>query len=179
LNPVVTVFGSSRPRWGEPEYTLAYDLGRALALAGYVLCNGGYGGTMEASARGAQDASGRTIGITCAAFGGRLPNRWIHDVEEQPTFVARLVRLIERGDAYVILKGGTGTLLELAAVWEFMTKKMLAERPVLALGDFWRPVQCAVSEELDEQSRAFVTTVPTVHACIRTLNEKLRRSHEP
>ncbi|HXX63828.1 MAG TPA: hypothetical protein VEO56_08530, partial [Bacteroidota bacterium] len=77
------------------------------------------------------------------------------------------------------LKGGTGTLLELAAVWELMTKNMLAERPVLALGDFWRPVQDAVSEELDEQSKAFVTSVPTVQACIQTLNERLRRKHEP
>src|SRR5437763_866374 len=62
--PVVTVFGSSRAEHDSPEYRQAYQLGKLLAEAGYVVCNGGYSGTMEAASRGCKDAGGRTIGVT-------------------------------------------------------------------------------------------------------------------
>lgn len=47
----------------DPLYCLAYDLGAALATAGMVVVNGGLGGVMEASARGATEAGGLTVGI--------------------------------------------------------------------------------------------------------------------
>ena len=58
---VITVFGSSRPEPGSPAYETAYQLGRAIAEAGWALCTGGYGGTMEASAKGAVEAGGHTV----------------------------------------------------------------------------------------------------------------------
>jgi len=50
---IVTIFGSSKPVEGELPYTQAYEIGRGLASGGWTICNGGYGGTMEASAKGA------------------------------------------------------------------------------------------------------------------------------
>jgi uncharacterized protein (TIGR00725 family) len=178
LKSVVTVFGSSRPRRTEADYTTAFELGRSLARAGYVVCNGGYGGTMEASARGARDAGGHTIGITCSAFGRQAPNPWIVEVEEHPTLIERMTALIARGEAYVILKGGTGTLLEFAAVWELMNKSMITERPVLVLGDFWESVLTTVSQELEPELAKTITRVPTVEECVRTIDENLRRHDE-
>ena len=61
---IVTVFGSSRPGEGDEEYLLAYEVGKNLALNGFTVCNGGYAGIMEASARGAKEAGGKTIGVT-------------------------------------------------------------------------------------------------------------------
>jgi predicted Rossmann-fold nucleotide-binding protein len=52
----------------------------------------------------------------------------------------RLARLIELGDAYVVLPGSTGTLVELAMVWELINKGLIPRRPILCWGDFWRPV---------------------------------------
>ncbi len=51
---VITVFGSSRPQPGSQAYETAQALGAALAKSGFVVANGGYGGTMEATARGAR-----------------------------------------------------------------------------------------------------------------------------
>src|ERR1043165_3037345 len=65
----VCLFGSYTPKHGERLYQVAYEIGHALAKAGYVVANGGYDGTMEASHRGAKEAGGRTIGITCSIFG--------------------------------------------------------------------------------------------------------------
>jgi predicted Rossmann-fold nucleotide-binding protein len=49
--------------------------------------------------------------------------------------------LARLGRAYVVLPGGTGTLAELALVWELLNKGLLrGERPLIVLGDCWRPV---------------------------------------
>jgi len=82
---------------------------------------------MEASARGAKEAGGKTIGVTFN-IKGRAANSWIDEQIHVPALIDRMMKLVELGDAYVVLKGGTGTLLELAAVWEFINKGLLAEK---------------------------------------------------
>lgn len=129
---VVTIFGSSQTKEGEKDYKVARSLGRKLAEAGYTVCNGGYGGVMEASARGAKEAGGKTLGVTTEEFGGRA-NRWIDQEIRVKKWSERLFKLIETGDAYVVCDGGTGTLVELFVVWEMSNKNFLA-KPVVILG---------------------------------------------
>jgi uncharacterized protein (TIGR00730 family) len=147
MNKVITVFGSSRPIEGDEEYQLAYEVGKQLSLAGFTVCNGGFGGIMEASARGAKKAGGETIGVTFN-IKGRAANSWIDENIHVPALIDRMMKLVELGDAYVVLKGGTGTLLELAAVWEFINKGLLAKKPIVIIGDFWSGVVESLREEL-------------------------------
>jgi uncharacterized protein (TIGR00730 family) len=141
--PVITVFGSSHTAPGEPAYQAAHELGQAIAEAGWTLCNGGYGGTMEAAAKGAVEVGGHTIGVTCRAFDWRGgPNAYIR--QEVPTFdlLSRLNTLVHLGSGYVVLPGGTGTLLELALVWELFSKRLFGrEAPIVLLGDHWNAVE--------------------------------------
>lgn len=161
-NPVITVFGSARPAPGEPEYVLAYEVGAALADAGYIVCNGGYAGTMEASARGAKDAGGQTIGIIADEFPLRKANLWVDTVITVDTMINRMLALVRQGDAYVVLKGGTGTLLELATVWEFVNKGLLEPKPVIVVGPFWEDVVRTVREELSAEGRDAAACAVTV-----------------
>ncbi len=46
----------------------------------------------------------------------------------------------KRGDAYVACKGGTGTLVELAVVWEMLNKRVMEGKPFVTLGEFWQPI---------------------------------------
>lgn len=174
---VVTVFGSARPAPGEPDYVLAYEVGAALADAGFVVCNGGYAGTMEASARGAKDGGGRTIGVVTDEFPIRKANLWIDTVVTAETMVARMLELVRRGDAYVVLKGGTGTLLELAAVWEFMNKNIAPPKPIVVVGDFWEGVVRTVREQLAAEGRdaasRYVTIVGGAEECVERLTRAL------
>lgn len=176
---IVTVFGSSRPADVDPEYVQARELGAALAHAGFTVCNGGFGGTMEASARGAREAGGHTIGIITTAFGKRSANRWIDEVVEEESLIARMLKLIEFGDAYVVLKGGTGTLLELSAVWELMNKGLMREKPIYVLGGFWNGVVGTLKEELAWEGRGdctrYVIGVATPEECVKMLRERLAR----
>jgi hypothetical protein len=147
----ITVFGSSLPAEGSKAYVEAQRLGRLLAEAGYAVCNGGYSGLMEASARGARAAGGHTIGVTCVIW-PRPANAYIVEEVRTQNFPERLMTLIERGDAYLTLPGGTGTLAELALAWEMMNKGSLSKtvggrKPLLVMAPYWQPVIDCLEQE--------------------------------
>jgi uncharacterized protein (TIGR00730 family) len=137
--PLVAVFGTGSPRREDADRARA--LGAALARAGYGVINGGYGGTMEASAAGAREAGGRAVGVTCALFTFRSgPNPHLDEVIEAPTLTARLQTLLERGSGYVVLPGGVGTLIELSLVWEHLRRGLVPPRPLVVWEEPWRAV---------------------------------------
>ncbi|MBN1508811.1 MAG: LOG family protein [Sedimentisphaerales bacterium] len=156
---VVSVFGTGRAQAGEPAYVLAEQVGRALAQAGFVIANGGYAGTMLAAAKGAAEAAGTVIGVTCSAFKRSTANEFVTREIVTDSLEERLRKLVELGRAYVVLPGGTGTLLELATVWELKNKGFLDRaRPVVLVGDFWKPVVGLVATD-DPKCRKYVTFV--------------------
>jgi len=136
---VITVFGSSRPREGDSHYALAQNLGAALAAQGFVVCSGGYGGVMEAVSRGAKESGGRTLAVTAEFFRARA-NRWIDREVRVASWQERLFELVRLASGYVACPGGTGTLVELAVVWEMINKRVMRGKPFVALGDFWQPI---------------------------------------
>jgi uncharacterized protein (TIGR00730 family) len=142
---IVTVFGSGRLRAGDPQYAEARALGAELAAKGFRVCSGGYGGVMEAVSRGAKEAGGRTLAVT-AEFFRSSANEWVDEQVRVKTWQERLFELVKCGHGYIACPGGTGTLVELAVVWEMLNKGAMARKPFAVLGDFWRPVVDLVSE---------------------------------
>jgi uncharacterized protein (TIGR00730 family) len=160
---IITVFGSSRPEDGHADYAQALELGRALAAAGFAVCTGGYGGVMEAVSRGARESGGRVLAVTSSFFRPRA-NRWVEEETQMATWQERLFELVRLGDGYVACKGGTGTLVELAVVWEMLNKKAMEQRPFVVLGDFWQPILDRVREvERGHASRWGESSDPLVH----------------
>ncbi|HTR82571.1 MAG TPA: LOG family protein [Bacteroidota bacterium] len=172
---IITIFGSSRPRDGDPEYNEARVLGGLLATAGYVVCNGGYGGTMGASARGAKESGGRTIGVVSEYFSLET-NRWVDKKIEVKSLVDRLMELVSLADGYIVLKGGTGTLLELASVWEFMNKSVIEEKPIVVLGTFWNGVIDSLKQELVYEGKESCTKYISVASSPQHAVELLQKS---
>jgi hypothetical protein len=182
---IVTVFGSSRPEAGDQDYEEARALGNALAKRGLAVCSGGYGGTMEAASRGAKEGGGKTYGVT-AEFFGKKANTWVDVEVRKKTWDERLFSLIEMGDGFVACKGGTGTLVELAVVWEMLNKGVMAGKPMVALGEFWRPILDRVREveqgprnksgsrSWGEAGGNLVHVVGTVEEAARYLGERLK-----
>lgn len=98
---------------------------------------------MEASAAGAREAGGTTVGVTCRAFTFRSgPNPFIQEVVEAPSLTGRIETLLTRAAGYVVLPGGNGTLAELSLAWEHVRKGLLpgGDRPIVAWTDPWRSV---------------------------------------
>lgn len=142
---IVTVFGSSRPKAGDAEYEKARELGKVLAQRGLAVCSGGFGGVMEGVSRGAKEGGGKTYGVT-AEFFKRKANAWVDTEVRMETWDARLFELIRLADGFAVCKGGTGTLVELAVVWEMLNKSVIAGKPIVVVGDFWQPVLDRVRE---------------------------------
>jgi len=179
LERIVTVFGSSRPREGDAEYEEARELGRTLASSGLCVCTGGYGGVMAGVSRGAKEGGGKTYGVTAEFF--KVPaNSWI-DVEVRvSTWQDRLFELIRLAHGFVACKGGTGTLVELAVVWEMLNKSVMSGKPLAVLGNFWTPIiECVRSVELahgspwGEANQRLIHVALTPKDAARHLKEKL------
>lgn len=139
MKTTITVFGSSRMRTDSTEYEEAVALGRALAVAGLAVCSGGYGGVMEAVSRGAREAGGEVLAVTARSFRGRV-NSWVTREVRVDNWHDRLFELVRLGQGYVACRGGTGTLAELAVVWEMLNKGLMQSKPLAILGGFWLPV---------------------------------------
>jgi len=166
----IVLFGSSAVPPDSPNYILAYELGQALGRAGYHLANGGYAGTMAAAAHGAHLAGARTIGVTCSAFGRSAPNSWIDKEIKTNTLDERLNRLINLGQAYIVLPGSTGTLLELSMVWELMNKSFVPQRPIICLSTYWKPVINTVMQA-DAANGRSISFVETLDQLLQILND--------
>ena len=142
LNPgerIVTIFGGSKFTENAPEYKEAERLGGLLAKAGFTICTGGYLGIMEAASRGAREHGGRVYGIVMNQFKSE-PNRYLTDKVATNHFYERLQNLITRSVGFVALRGGMGTVTEVSLVWNKLQTGVLARRPLVLIGDCWKPV---------------------------------------
>ena len=154
-NKTISIFGTGRARQGDSTYQLAYEVGKLLAEAGFTIANGGYGGTMLAAAKGAAEAGGEVIGVTCSAFKNSTANEYVSREIVTGSLDERLDTLIKLGQGYVVLGGGTGTLLELAKVWELKNKGFLKiDKPIILLGGFWKPLVELVESDDPDSSRS-------------------------
>ena len=159
---VVTIFGTSRAGAGDAIFTLAYETGMLLAQAGFTIANGGYGGTMLAAAKGAAEAGGEIIGVTCSAFKSGRANEYVTREIVTGSLDERLETLVKLGQAYILLPGGTGTLLELAKVWELKNKGFLkTDKPIILLGGFWKPlIELIATDDADSSKYVMLADEP-------------------
>lgn len=136
---IITIFGGSKCTENSEEYKQAMDLGARLAEAGFTICTGGYLGIMEAASRGAREKGGRVLGIVMNQFKSE-PNRFLTDKVATDHFYDRLQNLIMRSVGFVAFRGGMGTVTEISLVWNKLQTKVIGKRPLVLLGDCWKPV---------------------------------------
>ncbi|MBI5032773.1 MAG: LOG family protein [Chloroflexi bacterium] len=134
---VIAVFGGSRPAEQSSEYVEAYTVGKLLAQNGFIVMNGGYAGTMEASARGARENGGRSIGILSDEFHYLAPNPYIDETMSSPDLFSRIREMQMRADGFIVLKGSMGTLAELSLVWNLAKIDLKHRKPIILIGNSW------------------------------------------
>jgi uncharacterized protein (TIGR00730 family) len=170
---MVAVFGSGSAVPGDPLLADAERLGRLLAEAGFVLMSGGYGGTMEAASRGANQAGGQVIGVTMDLFSPRLaPNAWLTKEQRVKDFLPRLKKLTG-ADAFVLLRGGIGTLTEATLVWSLLQTGQISPRPFIFVGTGWRRIIDTFRAEtlMTERDFGLATVVDSVDDALTILVE--------
>ncbi len=156
---IITVFGTGTPT--ERGYNEAYELGKKIAQAGHTLKNGGYGGTMEASAKGCREHGGKVIGVCIKGHpftDAGKPNDFLSEVILKDNLTERTKELLET-DCILVLPGKIGTLEELFKAWaEVYIKK---EGKVYLLGEKNKKLLNFLVDEgfIDAEHRIHVETV--------------------
>jgi len=176
----ITVFGGSLPKPGSQAYQEAELLGRLLAEAGYAVQTGGYIGAMEAASRGASQAGGHVIGVTCdeiEKWRPVAPNSWVVEQKRCPTLRERLYVLIDECSGLIALPGGIGTLAEIAITWAQLQVNQNDPRPLILLGRGWENTLKSFTSELGhyipETDKRRILTASDPAAALDHLNKHL------
>lgn len=145
LLKTVSCLGFADALPGDPLYQEAYDVAFALAKAGYVVANGGGPGVMRATTEGAKAAGGHVIGVTfypkdVANFEGRDKNNLFDEEIVTNNYLERTLKLLEVGQAYVIFRGGTGTISEFGMAWGLARLYFGHHKPLILFGQFWEHI---------------------------------------
>ncbi|MCF8239911.1 MAG: LOG family protein [Melioribacteraceae bacterium] len=174
MSKIVSVFGSSIPQQGDTEYENAYRLGKILGENGIDVCTGGYMGIMDAVSKGAVEAGRDAVGITVSVFRSN-PSKHLTKNIATNSLMVRIEKLVEFGDAYIILPGGTGTMLELTIVWEFLNKGLMNIKPVAAVGDMWKNIIDEMEKRIviEKRKTGLIKTFEDVEECAGYIIPKL------
>jgi len=148
----ITIFGGASPRPGQPAYQQAERLGTLLARAGHIVITGGYIGTMEAISKGANQAGGHVIGVTCQQIEDWRkigPNPWLTEEHRTATLEERMIVLMDLAGAVMALPGGIGTLAELSLLWNRLDIQATPLKPLILIGPGWRAAIQGLAAALD------------------------------
>ncbi len=138
IRPSVSIFGSARTAAGEPLYTLAEEISRALSDAGFSVVSGGGPGIMEAANKGAFEGQSLSIGLNITLPNEEASNSYQDLSLHFKHFFARKVMFVKYASAYVVLPGGFGTLDELAEILTLVQTGKTRRIPIILVGStFW------------------------------------------
>lgn len=141
----VSYFGFADAKPGDSLYIDSYEVAKFIASKGYVTVNGGGPGVMRAVSEGAKASGGTTVGVTfypkdITNFEGRDPENNL-DVEIKcSNYLERTLKLLELGDIYVVLKGGTGTISEFGMAWGLARLYFGHHKPLILYGSYWQEI---------------------------------------
>lgn len=172
----VAVFGGASAAPGDNAYLEAQRLGKMLAEHDFAVLTGGYIGIMEAASRGANEAGGHVIGVTCAEIENWRKisaNRWVIEEQRHETLRKRMYALIDECDAAIVMPGGVGTLCELTVMWNEMIIGSKPQRPLIIVGSEWRRALAQLIDSLGGyigiKDRELLQLVPDVDSAVEAL----------
>src|SRR6516165_5129392 len=174
----VSIFGSARTAPGVFPYDEVKRLAAELTVMGCDIITGGGPGLMRAANEGAASA---TAGATTRSVGVRveLPfeqeaNPFVAEVYEHKTFFSRLHHFMIASDAFVVVPGGIGTLLELSLAWQLLQVSKLYNNPLILVGKMWADlVEWGRKTMLIEGSELASKVDFTIPHCVNTIKEAI------
>lgn len=160
LIKTVTCLGFAGALPEDPLFKDAYEVGKALAQNGYVVANGGGPGVMRATTEGAKSVGGRVVGVTfypkdMANFEGRDKNNRIDEEIKTNNYLERTLKLLETGQAYVVFRGGTGTISEFGMAWGLASLYFGHHKPLILYGKFWEDIMVAFMSHMRMRPEEF------------------------
>jgi uncharacterized protein (TIGR00730 family) len=137
----VTIFGSARAQPGTFVYNEVKRVAAALAEMGCDIITGGGPGLMQAANEGAAAVNApehdRSVGIRVDLPFEQEVNPFVEKAFEHKTFFTRLHHFVLASDAFVVVPGGIGTVLELMMIWQLLQVRHVQETPLILVGKMW------------------------------------------
>ncbi len=182
----VTIFGSARIPRGHWVHTAVRDLATELARMGCGIVTGGGPGLMEAANEGASlagpEALARSVGIRVDLPFEQGVNPFVGETYEHRTFFSRLHHFVLASDAFVVLPGGIGTVLELAMIWQLLQVRKLQHTPLILIGRMWADLVAWARQHLLRTDIDLASPEDlTIPYCVQTADEAIaliRQRHE-
>lgn len=168
----VAFFGDAEAKENSRHFRDAKKVAKLLAENGYIIVNGGGPGVMLASTLGAKEGVG---GVELVILdqkkepdnyeGTSRKNIELADkVIKTANYDHRLNKLMDIADAFVIFKGGTGTLSEVGLTWETAKFEYGHHEPLIFYGGLWhkmmRMMERMFGYDKYEKRVAFVASQP-------------------
>jgi uncharacterized protein (TIGR00730 family) len=138
----VTIFGSARTQPGHFVYDDVKRMAGTLAGLGCDIVTGGGPGLMQAANEGAQQAQAgervQSIGVRVELPFEQGVNPFVEQAFEHQNFFTRLHQFVLMSDAFIVVPGGIGTVLESMMIWQLLQVRHLHDVPLIFTGPMWR-----------------------------------------
>jgi uncharacterized protein (TIGR00730 family) len=135
----VAIFGSARARPGTFVYDEVKRAAAAFAAMGCDIVTGGGPGLMQAANEGAKEAGAPgSAGIRVELPFEQDVNPFVEQAFEHETFFTRLQHFVIASDAFVVVPGGIGTVLEMLMIWQLLQVRHVESVPLLLVGKMWK-----------------------------------------
>jgi uncharacterized protein (TIGR00730 family) len=122
-------------------YAAVRDLAAELTRMDCDIITGGGPGLMQAANEGAHQAGGtapaQSMGIRVDLPFEQEVNAFVTQAFEHRTFFTRLHQFVLMSDAFVVVPGGIGTVLETMMVWQLLQVRKLHNTPLILAGKMY------------------------------------------
>jgi hypothetical protein len=171
-----TIFGSARIRAGSKPYKDVQRLAHELAAMGCRIVTGGGPGLMAAANAGAQaahpDNPDASVGIRIDLEHEQATNAFVGQAYQHRSFFSRLHHFMWLSNAFVVVPGGIGTLLELTMVWQLLQVRKLYGTPLLLVGDMWLDLVDWAARHMTRGKPQLADSVDmTIPTCVATVDD--------
>ncbi len=167
--PIVSVFGSNDLYDALEVEVLCEDLGKAIVDLGCRVACGGLGGSMTAVCKGARSSnsyqSGDTIGIL-PMDDAITANPYVDVAIPTGLGLFRNMLVARAGDACIAIRGGSGTLSEIAFAWQI-------GKPVAAMSPTGGWSGELAGRSLDQRREDVVADLTNVREAVAWLEDVL------
>src|SRR5215831_16748586 len=174
----VTIFGSARAKPGTYVYEEVKRVAAALAEMGCDIITGGGPGLMQAANEGASSAGApernRSVGIRVDLPFEQEVNPFVEQAFTHKTFFTRLHHFVLTSDAFVVVPGGIGTVLELMMVWQLIQVKHVRDVPLILVGKMWAELVAWARQNLLKPDLALASPEDlAIPICVNTGDEAI------
>jgi uncharacterized protein (TIGR00730 family) len=171
----VTIFGSARAEPGTFVYEEVKRAAVAFASMGCDIVTGGGPGLMQAANEGARIAGATgSVGIRVDLPFEQDVNPFVEQAFEHETFFTRLHHFVIVSDAFVVVPGGIGTVLETLMIWQLLQVRHMDNVPLLLVGKMWKGlVEWATASMLDPRLALANPGDLQIPRCFETADEAI------